>query len=135
MHKKSKIKKRSKRLVNSATPVAVKSREIAEPISVIADAPEGMPSIDAWPPWRSMAEASRYLLVSRMTIYRYCHTGKLHSYVMGGLRRIPSSEIKAMMGLAERVPLKKKATPFEPLCLSPWAMVPKAERKRASVAA
>lgn len=78
-------------------------------------APMWLPDIDDFPPWRSLNQTCAYLQIALPRAYRMLRQGELMSYTVGGRRRIPSSEIKALMGLAERVQLKRKIEPFEPL--------------------
>jgi excisionase family DNA binding protein len=98
-------------------------------------APEGMPSIDAYPPWRSMSATCAYLAISLPTAYRMLKTGELESYGVGGRRRVTLSSIKYhMLPPSERGPLPKKpSAPYERLSAPPirWPNS-KASTRRAS---
>ncbi len=114
MKKKSQSRKRIKRAAAPLPPA------VAQPVEV-QSAPEGLPSIDAYPPWRSMSAACAYLAVSLPTAYRMLKTGELESYGVGGRRRVTTSSIKYhMLPPSERAPLPKKSSaPYERLSAPP----------------
>lgn len=49
----------------------------------------------------TIEQAAEVLQVSRSTMVRWMNTGKIHSFKIGQLRRVPESAIKALYGGVE----------------------------------
>lgn len=99
------IIKRTRIIKRAATPLPP---TITPPAFGMQSAPEGLPSIDAYPPWRTPSAAGRYLAVSLPTVYRLLKTGELESYGVGGRRRVTTSSIKYhLLPPSERGPRPK----------------------------
>jgi excisionase family DNA binding protein len=129
--KKTQPRKRIKRATKSIPPTST------TPVDVLPH-PAGMPSIDAYPPWRSPSQAGKYLHVSLPTVYRMFKSGALESYDVGGRRRVTTASIKYhMLPPSERGPLPKQpSAPYERLSDPPkrWPNSKAATRRRATKA-
>lgn len=121
---KTKVKKRARRAVDKTPPPSV-----AQP-----NPTDNLPSIDAYPPWRSALQACAYLQVSLPTIYRLMRSGDLETWGVGGRRRITTATIKfQMLPPSERVKVSKKKgfAPYQRL-VSPPVRWPAKTAARAS---
>ncbi len=132
MKKKSKSKIKAK-----AEPVAVVAATAPQTTEPLL-APEGMPSIDAFPPWRSPRDTGKYLQLSLPIIYRMIKAGDLESYTVAGGRRITTTSIRHhMLPPSQRGPAVKYTAPYKRINAPPnrWPKSKGAKKRTDRVAA